>query len=140
MFADDTQLDTSTINRRSITNILNEDLANVSDWMNANRLRLNTSKTEYMIIGSHKRLHQIRSDPPVILDNSQIKSVKVTKSLGLMIDETLTWDEQVTLITKKVNKALNLLRRLRNFFDIKILVTSIIFEYNHTSTIVPRYG
>ena len=40
-----------------------------------------------------------------------------------MIDETLTWDEQVTLITKKVNKALNVLRRLRNFFDIKILIT-----------------
>ena len=34
-----------------------------------------------------------------------------------MIDETLTWDEQVTLITKKVNKG------LRDFFDIKILTT-----------------
>ena len=51
-----------------------------------------------MIIGSHKRLHQIQSVPPIILDNTQIKRVKVTKSLGLMIDETLTWDEQVTLI------------------------------------------
>ena len=40
-----------------------------------------------------------------------------------MIDETLTWDEQVTLITKKVNKGLNVMRRLRDFFDIKILTT-----------------
>jgi hypothetical protein len=55
--------------------------------------------------------------------NNQIKRVKVTKSLGLMIDETLTWDEQVTLITKKVNKGLNVMRRLRDFFDIKILTT-----------------
>ena len=77
-----------------------------------------------MIIGSHKRLHQIQSVPPIIiLDNTQIKEVKITKSLGLMIDETLTWDEQVTLITKKVNKGLNVLRRLRDFFDIKILTT-----------------
>ena len=40
-----------------------------------------------------------------------------------MIDETLTWDEQVTLITKKVNKGLNVLRSLRDVFDIKILTT-----------------
>ena len=33
-----------------------------------------------MIIGSHKRLHQIQSVPPIILDNTQIKRVKVTKS------------------------------------------------------------
>ena len=80
--------------------------------MKANKLSLNASKTEYMIIGSHKRLYQIRSDPSVTSDNNQIKRVKVTKPLGLMIDETLTWDEQVTLITNKVNKALNVLRRI----------------------------
>ena len=51
-----------------------------------------------------------RSDPPISLSHNQIKRVKVTKSLGLMIDETLTWHDQVTLITKKVNKGLNVMR------------------------------
>jgi hypothetical protein len=51
MFADDTQLDTSSKNNiDSIANILNEDLINVSDWMKANKLSLNASKTEYMVI------------------------------------------------------------------------------------------
>ena len=123
MFADDTQIDTSSNNIDSIANTLNEDLANVSDWMRANKLSLNASKTEYMVIGSHKRLHQTRGDPQITLGDNQIKRVKVTKSLGLMIDETLTWDEQLTLITKKVNKGLNVMWRLRDFFDIKILTT-----------------
>ena len=74
-----------------------------------------------MVIGSHKRPHQTQSDPPITLGDNQIKRVKVTKSLGLMIDETLTWDEQVTLITKKVNKGLNVMWRLRDFFYIKII-------------------
>ena len=124
MFADDTQIDTSSNNIDSIAKLLNKDLANVSDWMKANKLTLNTSKTEYMIIGSHKRLQQIQYGPSIILDDNQIKRVQVAKSLGLMIDETLTWDEQVSLITKKVNKGLNVLRRLRNFFDIKILTST----------------
>ena len=127
MFADDTQIDASSNNIESIANSLNEDLANVSEWMKANKLSLNTSKTEYMIIGSHKRLRQIQSAPPIILDNTQIKRVKVTKLVRLMFDETLTWDEQVILITKKVNKGLrNVLRRLRDFFEIKIL--TIIYQ------------
>ncbi len=62
MFADDTQINTSSNNIDSIANILSEDLINVSDWMKANKLRLNASKTEYMVIGSHKRLHQTQSD------------------------------------------------------------------------------
>ena len=119
----DAQIDTSSNNIDSIANTLNEDLANVSDWIRANKLSLNSSKAEYMVIGSHKRLHQTRGDPPITLGDNQIKRVKVTKSLGLMIDETLTWDEQVTLITKKVNKGLNVIRRLRDFFDIKTLTT-----------------
>ena len=111
MFADDTQIDTSSNNIYSIANTSKEDLANISDWMKANKLSLNASKTEYRVIGSHKRLHQTQSDPPITLGDDQIKRVKVTKSLGLMIDETLTWDVQVTLITKKVNKGLNVTRR-----------------------------
>ena len=37
MFADDTQIDASSNNIESIANTLNEDLANVSDWMKANK-------------------------------------------------------------------------------------------------------
>ena len=67
MFADATQIDTSSNNIDSIANTLNEDLANISDWMKANKLSLNASKTEYMVIGSHKRLHQTRQSPWVII-------------------------------------------------------------------------
>ena len=94
MFADDTQINTSSNTIDSIANILNEDLINVSDWMKANKLSLNSLNTWLsVLIKGFTKLKVI-----------QIKRVKVTKSLGLMIDETVTWDEQVILSTKKVNK------------------------------------
>ena len=37
MFADDTQIDTSSNNTDSIANTLNADLANISDWVKANK-------------------------------------------------------------------------------------------------------
>ena len=57
-----------------------------------------------------------------------------------MIDETLTWDDQITLITKKVNKGLNVMRRLRDFFDMKILTNIYQTLVQHTLIFVPRFG
>ena len=82
MFADDTQLDRSSSDVNIVTNALNNDLKNVSDWLSTNKLSLNTEKTEYMIIGSHQRLRSIETEPAIYLGANKIKRVKSTESLG----------------------------------------------------------
>ena len=46
MFADDTNLTYASNNIYDINNKFNEDLANVAEWLSANKLTLNQSKTE----------------------------------------------------------------------------------------------
>ena len=85
----------------------NADLLNVSTWMSANKLTLNNNKTEFMVIGSNRRLGQIiKQEPSICVGGVEIKKVNVAKSLGLMIDDTLTWSAQIDKITKKVNSGL----------------------------------
>ena len=132
MFADDTQIATSSDDIKVITETLNRDLNNVADWLSANKLTLNNSKTEYMIIGSKKRLSQVTADPAINVGNLEIKRVETTKSLGLMIDESLTWTAQVEHISKKVTSGLAILRRLRDTVEFNTLITiyqSIIQPY-----------
>ena len=45
-----------------------------------------------MIIGSNKRLIITNTDPIIKLGDKDLKRVKKANSLGVMIDETLTWD------------------------------------------------
>ena len=90
MFADDTQLGTATKDVKTTIEILNDDLANISVWMAANKLSLNKSKTEYMLIGSHQKLKQCNSDSQIKIGDTLIQRVTATKSLGIIIDETLT--------------------------------------------------
>ena len=52
MYADDTHLTYASNNIEDIECTLNRDLANVSDWLKANKLTLNKTKTEFMVIGS----------------------------------------------------------------------------------------
>ena len=123
MFADDTQLDRSSSDVNIVTNALNNDLKNVSDWLSTNKLSLNTEKTEYMIIGSHQRLRSIETEPAIYLGANKIKRVKSTKSLELMLDETLSWNEQINALSNKVpNKSLNVIKRLREFVDLETLL------------------
>ena len=114
MFADDTQVDTSDENINVIVENLNHDLEKVSTWMSANQLTLNHSKTEYMIVGSNRRINQIDIHPHIYIyiGGRKVDRVKITKSLGVKIDENLSWNAQVDQITNKVNAALGILRRL----------------------------
>ena len=121
MFADDTQIASASNDIKILAGMLNNDLVNISDWMVANKLSLNASKTECMLIGSHKKLQQNRNDFQIEIDNAPIECVNVSKSLGVMIDETLTWHCHVDLITKKVNSGLYVLKRLRDLVDVETL-------------------
>ena len=85
-----------------------------------------------MIIVSKKRLSQVTADPAISVGNLEIKRVEMTKSLGLMIDESLDWTAQVEHISKKVTSGLAILRRLRDTVEFNTLITiyqSIIQPY-----------
>ncbi len=63
MFADDTSLTPTAESSFEIEYKLGVEIQNVKTWLDANKLTLNEEKTEYMLIGSGKRLRQIRNDP-----------------------------------------------------------------------------
>ena len=65
---------------------LNQDLISVSNWLVANKLTLNKSKTEFMVIGSRQRLGTFDRSPALKIDNVLIKQVGSTKSLGVHVD------------------------------------------------------
>ena len=61
-----------------------------------------------MIVGSNRRINQIDIQPRIH---------NVIKSLGVKIDEILSWNAQVNQVTKKVNAGLIIVRRLREILD-----------------------
>ena len=62
---------------------LNEDLRNVQEWLQYNKLSLNVLKTHYMIFTPRNNLID---DIDVKILDVQIQRVYVTKCLGVQID------------------------------------------------------
>ena len=73
-----------------------------------------------MIIGSRQRL-LVQNDEHIRIEidgiYKTIKRVNETKSLGLQIDEHLTWARHVENISKKIASAIGALKRDRQFID-----------------------
>ncbi len=118
MYADDTNLSVTGTSATDVEMKLNCELELVHDWLVANKLTLNVEKTEYMIIGSYKKLSNIQnqSEIKIKLGGKEITRTNATKSLGVIIDEHLRWKEQIDSISTKVSRAIGIIRRVKKCF------------------------
>ena len=89
MYADGTHLTYAGGNVDNIQLHLNQDLENVHNWLRANKLTLNMTKTEFMLIGSRQRLSTLTESPTVAINDFQVSEVTTAKSLGVTIDDRL---------------------------------------------------
>ena len=76
MFADDINLFASHSNRDELLKIVNQEIANISNWLKINKLSLNVEKTHYIIF--HNRQKKIPLGSKIL-----INSVTLRKSLSL---------------------------------------------------------
>ncbi|CAB4021146.1 Hypothetical predicted protein [Paramuricea clavata] len=103
MYADDTNLTYSGSDTNSIQFHLNEDLENINEWLISNKLTLNMTKTEYMLIGSRQRLSTLSDNPSFEINGIPLDRVSTTKSLGVLLDENLTWSSShINKMTKRI--------------------------------------
>ena len=99
------------------------DLNNVHWWLLTNKLIFNVKKTEYMLIGSRQRLSQIDTEPILSIASKSIKRVSSTKTLGVIVDECITWKDHIDKVAKKASKGIRMLRRSKDLLDKNTLKT-----------------
>ena len=136
MYADDTIIFFSANSIYTINNAVNEDLMLLKTWLDEDKLSLNVTKTQSLLIGSRYRIKALERPDSTKLSLSigeeLISSVADTKYLGLQVDQYLSWDQHVLLITKKISKGIGMLQYVKQYFLLKIIqkmYTSLIEPY-----------
>ena len=102
MFADDTNITVSVKSIKEAEVAVNADLNNIREWLLSNRLSLNLVKMEYLLIGSRHNINTLEEQPRVFIGDEPIKGVQVTKTLGVKIDQFLTWDSHILTKFQKI--------------------------------------
>ena len=83
----------------------------------------NVVKTEFILIGSAKKLSSLVEHPNLELDHFKIKQVCNTSVLGVEIDDKLSWNKHIDKVAKKVASGIGAIRKIRDFVDQKTLIS-----------------
>ena len=108
---------------------MNIELDNITDWLRANKLSLNVTKTNYMIF-TNTNTEQRHME--LTMTNKTITPTKCVKLIGVLIDEKLKWDEHIKTVKQKINISFFAINRAKHFLKRKNLVTlyySLVYPY-----------
>ena len=122
MYADDTSITYASNDAEEIERCVNIDFDRIRTWLAANKLTLNTTKTEFLLIGSWQRLSTLETNPIIEINKFPIKHISTSKSLGVHIDGNLSWECHIKEISKKIASSISAIKRIRYFLPFKILL------------------
>ena len=107
MYADDTHLTFASNAFAHLEENMNDDLTKITEWLN-----------------TFDRL------PSFTTDVDPRKQVEFTKSLGVYIDENLTWSLHIEHISKNIASRIGILKRIRSFvpFETLLCIYNALFQ------------
>ena len=102
----------------------------VSEWLNVNKLSLNIKKTKFILFRSSNK--KPKHDIELSINDGDIKQVKNTNFLGIIIDECLTWSEHIAQVVKKISRASGIIVKIRHFLSrntMKLVYYALVYPY-----------
>ena len=128
-YADDTQFYFTIANAADTQQKVDEIMSDITNWMSKKRLKLNEKKTECLIIR--------KPDTPAIpndlseikINNVPVPLVGHARNLGVLIEENLSMDKQISSVVKAANFQLRNIALIKKYLDqdcLKMLVNSLV--------------
>ena len=125
-FSDDTTFIASDGDINNVHATVNRELVGVDNWLKANRISLNVSKTSYMKISNKKNAIDIK------IRDLILRKVSTVKFLCVTLDENLTFDDHAKNVTTKISKCVGVMRRLHCQLPAEVMVKLYYsLEYSH---------
>ena len=144
LYADDTQLyiKGKVEDIVKLINDLNCDLQKIAEFSINNCLRLNEGKSVYIVLGSKQNISKVNELelPPITINNKVIKRETVVRNLGILFDESLSWDSEINKCISNGYFKLKQAYRFKNFLskNSKILIVKsyLLSQFNYSSIIL----
>ena len=132
MLADDTSFAKAFKGVNEIKEHLVPAFSKICWWLKFDKLSLNTVKTEFIIIDTPNSICNLDKDPggtPYLTvgdGDCRIRRVKLVKSLGLIVDDTLTWSNHIYYISGKVKRGVGIIKKTSNNNSLLMLCRTLV--------------
>ena len=130
VYADDTQIYVSfkCENPLQALEKINLCISDIRRWMILNKLKINDAKTEFIICRSTQMKHDLYSLSVNVGDSQIVPFVKV-RNLGVILDQSLTFDDHISAICQSVHfhiRSIGKVRKLLSFDAFASLIHALI--------------
>ena len=98
--------------------MLNKDLKNLTNWLNANKIPLNVDKTEMILFKPIKK--PLNCQLKLKHNGKMLYQTSSVKYPGIKIDHYLNWQDHTDKIAIRLNKANAMLCKVRQFVNEKL--------------------
>ena len=112
-FADDTNLLIENNSLKQLKKQLNHDLRQLCNWLKANKISLNCSKTELILFRHPNK--QINYDLKVKINGKKLIASHFVKYLGIFLDSHLNWSYHADCLATKLTRAAGMLAKIRHY-------------------------
>ena len=114
LYADDTQIFTSSFDIGVLANNINSDLKDLSEWLTVNKLQFHPLKTKLIVVGSTYNLNTKSGDLSnvISINNNLVSRVTFNKCLAVLLDEKFTFEIHIEYICTKACAGIGILRRI----------------------------
>ena len=95
-------------------------------WLQGNKLSLSVAKTHSMLISTKQKQNILKCQNKKLdlkIRENEVEVVKKTKYLGVQIDSSLDWKEQIKAVSNTVSRAVGFLRHAKSFLPKETLQT-----------------
>ena len=112
-FADDTNLLIKNAQIKQLQKHINIDLKQLCNWLKANKISLNSGKTELIIFRHPNK--KLNYDLKIKINGKKLLQSSAVKYLGILLDPFLNWSAHVSSLAPKLNRAAGMLAKVRHF-------------------------
>jgi hypothetical protein len=118
IFADDTSSLFAQSNLIDYNKNIHIAFTTLNKWLRANQLSLNFNKTNCVHFTPKRN---ITVNLKIGFNNNFITNSSYTKFLGMTIDNTLSWNNHIDLLVKKLNMACYIIRNTKTYMSVSSL-------------------
>ena len=122
MYADDTSISFSSNSIPDVNQKVISDLLCFKTWMESNKLSLNVTKTQTILIGGREKLKDIEYSGPqnlqIAIDQEPASKIKYFRYLGIEVDQFLSWEGYISALIKTISSGIGMLRHGKRYFPL----------------------
>ena len=104
------------VDKLSVLSCIEACISDINKWMLSNKLKLNNSKTEVLVIGAPHRPHQ-QFDLSLLVGDEHVVPTLSARNLGTVFDDNMTLESHVAAICKSAIFHIRNISRIKRYLS-----------------------